>query len=62
MQYARTFSNLAPRGCTQFHFGTIMGMVNTFNFASGVHLANQNQNICVRFIKALILTTSICFF
>ncbi|XP_059097431.1 uncharacterized protein LOC131891786 [Tigriopus californicus] len=47
-QYACDYNNLAPKGCTQYFFGTTTDTVQTFNFDSGVHLANQNQNICVR--------------
>jgi len=48
-QYECGYSNLAPSGCTQWFFGDdATGTVMTFNFDNGVHLANQNQNICVR--------------
>ncbi|XP_059097989.1 uncharacterized protein LOC131892220 [Tigriopus californicus] len=40
---------LAPQGCTQYITNPLgMGMVQTFNFNGGQHLANQNQNICIR--------------
>ena len=43
------FSNeLAPTGCTQYHFGEISGTVQSFNYVGGTHLANQNQLICIR--------------
>jgi len=43
------FSNeLAPTGCTQYHFGSISGTVQSFNYVGGTHLANQNQLICIR--------------
>ena len=43
------FINLAPSGCTQWHFGPANnGTVRTYNYAGGHHLAQQNQNICVR--------------
>lgn len=43
------FSNeLAPTGCTQYHFGAISGTVQSFNYVGGTHLANQNQLICIR--------------
>jgi len=47
-QYHCNHDNLAPSGCTQYFFNptTTTGTVQTFNY--GRHLANQNQNICVR--------------
>jgi hypothetical protein len=42
------FINLAPSGCTQWFFGGTNGVVRTYNYAGGLHLAQQNQNICVR--------------
>ena len=42
------FINLAPSGCTQWFFGGSTGVVRTYNYAGGLHLAQQNQNICVR--------------
>ena len=39
---------MAPEGCTQYFFGDSTGAVQTFNFDGGLHLANQNQAICVR--------------
>ena len=47
-QYSCDYDNLAPKGCTQYHFGESTGLVRTFNYQGGVHLANQNQAICVR--------------
>merc|ERR1712110_211325 len=44
-------SNLrAPQGCTQWYYGATTNTVRTFNYADkkGLHLANQNQNICIR--------------
>lgn len=40
----------APQGCTQYYYGGTAGSVETYNYNSGtgLHLANQNQNICVR--------------
>eukprot|EP00095_Tigriopus_kingsejongensis_P004674 maker-scaffold938_size78735-snap-gene-0.14 protein:Tk04674 transcript:maker-scaffold938_size78735-snap-gene-0.14-mRNA-1 annotation:"PREDICTED: uncharacterized protein LOC102079537" len=48
-QYACDSANLAPTGCTQY-FATEngRGSVQTFNFAGGLHLADQNQVMCVR--------------
>jgi len=37
-----------PDGCLQWHTGSA-GQLTTFNFAgNGLHLANQNYNICIR--------------
>jgi len=50
-QYACDYENLAPDGCTQYHFGSSgTNYVYTFNYqsGSGKHLANQKQVICVR--------------
>jgi hypothetical protein len=38
---------LPPPGCTQFITGTT-GVLNSYNFAGGTQLANQQQNVCVR--------------
>ncbi len=42
-------STLAPDGCLQYYFGTTKGTVESFNFGGELHLANQNQNICIRY-------------
>lgn len=49
-QYDCNYENLAPSGCTQYHFGpTGTGYVQSFNWAgSDYHLADQRQVICVR--------------
>ena len=47
-QYVCDSLNLAPDGCLQYYYGNTMGIVQTFNFEGGTHLANQNQNICIR--------------
>lgn len=47
-QFACDYHNLAPDGCIQYFYGGTTGTVQTFNFEGGLHLANQNQNICVR--------------
>ncbi len=41
---------LAPQGCTQYFFGVNMDTVRSFNYnnGNGLHLANQDQSICVR--------------
>ncbi len=33
----------------KYYFGMNSNTVNSFNFYGGTHLADQNQNICVRF-------------
>jgi len=40
----------APQGCTQYFYGQNTDVVRSYNFngGSGIHLARQNQNICVR--------------
>jgi len=38
---------LAPEGCTQYFFSST-DTVQTFNYDGGLHLAEQDQNICVR--------------
>jgi len=50
-QFSCDYENLAPQGCLQYHFGNSgAGNVESFNFnaGNGIHLANQNQMICVR--------------
>ena len=47
-QYSCDYENLAPDGCDQYFFGANTGTVESFNFAGGQHLANQDQNICIR--------------
>lgn len=49
-QYSCDYENLAPFGCTQYFFGGDTGTVMSYNFQGGVHLASQNQNVCVRFV------------
>lgn len=41
---------LAPSGCTQYFYGAAEGTVRSYNFnnRNGLHLANQNQKICIR--------------
>jgi len=48
VQLSCDFSNLAPTGCTQWFYGEVEGQIQSFNFNGGQHLANQNQNICIR--------------
>ena len=47
-QWTVDFNNLAPEGCLQWYFGNMTGVVRSFNFDGGLHLASQDQNICVR--------------
>lgn len=47
-QYSCNYDNLAPSGCTQYYFGKPEGKFQSFNYVGGVHLADQNQNICIR--------------
>jgi hypothetical protein len=48
-QYECGAINAAPPGCTQYLYGPITGTVNSYNYVAGtVHLANQNQKICIR--------------
>merc|ERR1712241_984905 len=50
-QFSCDYENLAPQGCLQYHFGNDgAGTVESFNFnaGNGIHLANQNQAICIR--------------
>ena len=47
------FENKAPTGCTQYYYGETSQGFKTFNYANGVHLANQNQRICFRYIISM---------
>jgi len=47
-QLSCTDTNLAPPGCTQYYTGSSRTGIETFNYAQGYHLANQQQRICVR--------------
>ncbi|XP_059097889.1 uncharacterized protein LOC131892134 [Tigriopus californicus] len=47
-QYSCDYNNLAPDGCTQYFFGAMTDIVQSYNFAGGHHLANQNHLFCVR--------------
>ena len=51
-QYTCDFNNLAPDGCTQYFFGENSQLVRTYNYqdGAGLHLADQSQNICIRFV------------
>ncbi len=51
-QYSCGYENLAPTGCTQYHYGTgATDYVYSFNYGTGsnLHLAEQHQIICVRY-------------
>merc|ERR1712223_1812745 len=52
------FENKAPTGCTQYYYGETTQGFKTFNYANGVHLANQNQRICFRQEKG---KTKMCY-
>ena len=62
-QYDCNYNNLAPKGCTQYFFNpnSDTGTVKTFNYDGGAHLADQNQNICVRYEMLLSSAMSIIF-
>ncbi len=47
-QYDCSYPNLAPDGCTQWYFGNTNQQIQTYNFDGGQHLANQDQNMCIR--------------
>ena len=49
-QFACDYHNLAPDGCLQYFYGSTTGHVQSFNYEGNLHLANQNQNICIRYI------------
>jgi len=48
IQLACDSNSLAPRDCTQYYFGQTFGTVHSYNYYGGLHLANQNQLICIR--------------
>ncbi len=49
-QYSCDYNNLAPEGCVQYFFGSAGQQVQTYNYnnGNGRHLANQDQQVCVR--------------
>jgi len=48
-QYACSHNNLAPPGCTQYFYGGAgTGVMKSFNYDGGIHLAEQKQVNCVR--------------
>ena len=47
--------NKAPTGCLQWFTGTSgVGIVTTFNYVGGEHLADQVQTICFRYIQLVV--------
>ncbi len=51
-QYSCDYNNLAPDGCTQYFYGNGgSGTLMTYNFAGGVHLANQKDRFCIRSVE-----------
>ena len=60
-QYECTYNNLAPQGCTQWYFGSSTGLIKTYNYqsgaGSGLQLANQRQNICIRYLLDIFAAT-----
>ena len=46
------YENRAPPGCLQYHFGVnengTGGVIQSFNFDGGYHLADQDQFVCIR--------------
>lgn len=49
-QFSCSYPNLAPTGCVQYFFGENPATVQSFNYdgGNGRHLANQDQQICIR--------------
>ena len=48
-QYSCDSPILAPQGCTQYFYGNEgVGMVQSYNFDGGLHLADQRHTFCVR--------------
>ena len=47
-QYECGSQLLAPPGCTQYFYGDSTGSFQSYNYQGNYHLANQNQNICMR--------------
>lgn len=50
-QYDKGHDNLAPSGCTQWFYNEdAIGTFQSYNYNSnsGVHLADQNQVVCIR--------------
>ena len=49
-QYDCDYDNLAPDGCTKYFWGDTSAEVKTYNFDGGMHLANQDDNMCIRYV------------
>ena len=49
-QYDAGFENLAPAGCTQYFWNKedSNGVLSSYNYGGGRHLADQKQVICIR--------------
>lgn len=47
-QYECGHINAAPPGCTQYYWGPVKGDVRSYNYAGAVHIAHQNQKVCIR--------------
>ena len=54
------YENRAPPGCLQYHFGVnedgVGGVIQSFNFDGGYHLADQDQEWIVFPFQALLYT------
>ena len=54
------YENRAPPGCLQYHFGVnedgVGGVIQSFNFDGGYHLADQDQEWLVFAFQALLYT------
>ena len=54
------YENRAPSGCLQYHFGVdengVGGVIQSFNFDGGYHLADQDQEWLVFAFQALLYT------
>ena len=52
MQYEMGFVNLAPEGCTQYYYDKedADGILRSYNWQGGIHLADQKQVICISFV------------
>ena len=61
-QYNCDYTNKAPPGCNQYFTG-LSGEVKSFNYQdggnSGLHLASQDQTICVRLVQSRWISISI---
>merc|ERR1712008_623962 len=47
-QYDCNSRSKAPAGCTQYFSDATSGVVRSYNYVGGYHLADQNQKICIR--------------